>query len=345
METRQGVAGLKGVGLKEANMTGILFAMVLMVQSPAQTVDTHVGAAIAAAGQEHTALFALCTPPAPPANQPAQPAAQPQGPPDRSTWYADPAKVFDNLYFVGMKEHGAWAVTTSEGIIVIDPVFDYSVEEAVVNGLTKLGLNPRNIKYVIVSHGHSDHVGGARLLQDRFGAQVVMSAPDWDLVERDRGSWPKPKRDIVATDGQRIALGDTALTLYLTPGHTLGTISTVIPVYDGGRRHTAVLWGGTAFNWLRNRAAYITPERPDKFWFENYSNSARRFHEIAGRTGADVLLSNHTSYDRSAAKLPALRQRKSGDPHPYVIGTESVQRFATVADECAKAGALRLEIR
>ena len=51
------------------------------------------------------------------------------------------------------------------------------------------------------------------------------------------------------------------LTLYLTPGHTLGTISTLIPVKDGGTPHLAAEWGGTGFNWIQNREDYITPSR------------------------------------------------------------------------------------
>ena len=111
---------------------------------------------------------------------------------------------------------------------------------------------------------------------------------------------------MVATDGQKLTLGDTTLTMYITPGHTLGTISTLIPVKDHGTPHVAAHWGGTAFNWMANRAAYITPERPDEFWFETYSASARRFKDIAAKAGADVLISNHTNFDGSKTKLPAL---------------------------------------
>jgi metallo-beta-lactamase class B len=302
-------------------------------------VNAHVAAARAAAGQDHAGLFdRICMAPAP---APAA-GAPPQGPPDRSQWHAEPAKVFDNLYFVGEIEYSAWAVTTSEGIILIDAIYDYSVEDEVIGGLKKLGLDPTTIKYVIVSHGHRDHVGGARYLQETLGARVVMSAADWDLVERTKGTWPKPKRDMVATDGQRLTLGDTTVTLYLTPGHTLGTISTLVPVKDGGKTHLAAAWGGTAFNWTTNRGAYITPERPDRFWFETYSKSAQRFRDIVTKAGADVLIANHTNFDGSKSKLPRLTKRRGGDPHPYVIGNQAVQRYLTVADECAKAGLQRL---
>jgi metallo-beta-lactamase class B len=312
-------------------------------QTGRDTVEAHVAAAKAAAGQEHTSLFDLCDAPAPaPTPQAGQPpAAQPQGPPDRSQWHAEPVKVFDNLYFVGQTEYSAWAVTTSAGIIVIDTIFDYSVEDEIVGGLKKLGLDPAQIKYAIVSHGHFDHFGGAKYLQDHFGARVILSAADWDLLDRSRQ--PKPKRDMVATDGQKLTLGDTTLTLYLTPGHTLGTISTLIPVKDGGRTHLAAEWGGTGFNWINNRTGYITPDRPDRFWFETYSTSAQRFRDIVAKAGADVLISNHTRRDGSKTKLPALAKRRPGDPHPYVIGNDSVQRYLTVANECAKAGLLRLK--
>ena len=104
--------------------------------------------------------------------------------PRRDTWYAKPVKVFDNLYFVGQTEYSAWAVKTRDGIIIIDPIFDYSVEEEVVNGLKALGSDPNDIKYVLISHAHSDHVGGASFLQDRFNAKVIMSEADWDAARR-----------------------------------------------------------------------------------------------------------------------------------------------------------------
>src|SRR5215510_14297663 len=98
----------------------------------------------------------------------AAPAAR-QTPP-REQWHKETAKVFDNLYFLGQTEYSAWAVNTSDGIIIIDTIFDYSVEDEVVGGLKKMGLDPAKIKYVIVSHGHGDHVGGAKFLQDTYKA-------------------------------------------------------------------------------------------------------------------------------------------------------------------------------
>jgi metallo-beta-lactamase class B len=62
--------------------------------------------------------------------------------PPRDRWYAEPAQVFDNLYFVGSLIHNSWALTTSEGIIIIDTLYPYNSEEEIVGGLRKLGLDP-----------------------------------------------------------------------------------------------------------------------------------------------------------------------------------------------------------
>jgi len=318
-----------------------LAGAVLAAQNVAE-VERHIAAARAAAGAEHAGMVERLCPAVPSADAAAGGRAGaarggrggrgggrrgggPPAPPPREQWYAEPATVFDNLYFVGMTEFTAWAIPTSEGIIIIDPVFDYSVEASVVEGLKTLGLDPANIDYVLVSHGHLDHAGGAKFLQERFGARVLMAEADWELLERQKPSW-LPKRDLIVTDGQQLTLGDTTITMYVTPGHTDGTVSTFIPVRDGADRHLAFLWGGTLFNF-----------GPDRARFEAYAASAARMRELVAAMGADVLLSNHTDYDGTKTKLPALAKRAPGAPHPYVVGTDSVRRYLTVANECAQA--------
>ena len=105
----------------------------------------------------------------------------------------------------------------------------------------------------------------------------------------------------------------------------------MVPVFDRGTRHVAAAWGGTAFNFPHSK------ER-----FQIYIDSARRFSDLAVKAGADVLIANHTIFDGSKTKLPAIATRKPGDPHPYVIGTDSVRRYLKVAEECAIAGMMRL---
>jgi len=323
------------VGIGTAMALALVLSGAARAQAPLRPlVEQHIAAARAAAGAEHAGLFdAVCGTTRTVISQAASP--QPVGAgrgggtppvaPPRETWHAEPVKVFDNLYFVGQTEYSAWAITTSQGIILLDAIYDYSVEDEVVGGLKKLGLDPAQIKYVVVSHGHGDHAAGAKLLQDRFGSRLVMSAADYDLMDQQNPPW-KPKRDIVATDGYKLTLGDTTMTLYITPGHTEGTISSIFPVRDGGAPHVAAAWGGTLFNFGPNRARLAS-----------YAISAERFRRLAADATADVILSNHTIYDGSKTKLPAVQARTAGQRHPYVVGPDVVARYLTTVGECAQA--------
>ena len=248
--------------------------------------------------------------------------ANPASAPSRDTWYAEPAKVFDNLYFVGGKVHSSWALTTREGIILIDTIYPYNSEELIVGGMRKLGLDPKNIKYVLVSHAHGDHIGGAEMLQTRYGVRVVMGGPDWDWVAKypNRYKTMAPKRDIVATDGMRITLGDTTVTIWLTPGHTPGTLSYTFTVLDRGKPVNVAYSGGTAFNFVNN-----TPD-PGIRNFQTYIDSQKHMAAKAASTGATVLLSNHSEFDNAFNKNRMLAGRGDGQ-HPYEIGADWVQRY------------------
>lgn len=253
-------------------------------------------------------------------------------PPSRDAvdWRHEPVKVFDNLYYLGERMlHGAspsaWAVTTSEGIILIDAMFEDSMQALILGGLKKLQMDPAAIKYILITHGHGDHVNGAKYLQDTYKPRVVMGAPDWDAMERNQNfRGPKPARDIAGVDGQKVTLGDTTVTLYLTPGHTPGTLSMLIPVTDGGRTHLAALWGGTGM----------------QFSADEYHKSAVRFRDIVTKAGADVILSTHPQLDKSDVKLPLVQKRNPGDPHPFVVGSDVVRNYMTVAAECSAAATL-----
>ncbi|HEV8414378.1 MAG TPA: MBL fold metallo-hydrolase [Bryobacteraceae bacterium] len=318
---------------------GLLLAVATVAAQDANnTPDAHIAAAKAAAGEDFQNLFNFqCYGPGPGGQRTppgAAPAAQPgrgagrgggraAGPPDRSTWYAEPVKVFDNLYFFGQSEYAVWAITTSEGIIVLDTIFDYSVEEEVAGGMKKLGLDPANIKYAIVTHAHPDHDGGAKFLQDHYGTRVIMSPADWGVLDK-RTNGTKPKRDVEATDGQKLTLGDTTLTLYITPGHTPGTMSVVFPVKDNGTPHLAALWGGVGLN-------------TDREAVQTYIRSVQRFSGIVKQAGVDIILANHTDWDRSKVNLPMLAKRTPGSPNPYIVGNAKALNFLKVAEECATA--------
>ena len=308
----------------------------LIAQSIADEVRARVETARAAAADEHTYYFnRVCSVPieavgVAPVDLGDFPTVLPSTDPDRE-WYAGPVRVFEDLFFLGQTAYSVWGLRTSEGVVLVDAIFDYSVEAEVIDGLRKLGIDPDEVLYVIVSHAHRDHSGGAGILQQRYGAQVVMSEADWDLYEATSRDEVKATRDVVATDGMELRLGDHVVRTYLTPGHTLGTIATVLTVHDDGEEHLAMVHGGTSFNFRD------APDDPRDTRLRMYAESASRMREIVLGSGIDVLLSNHTGFDNSTLKMPELEERREGDPHPYVIGTESVTRFLTVAEECAIA--------
>jgi metallo-beta-lactamase class B len=296
----------------------------------ADPVDGYLARAKAAAAFDFTGtLVRVCVAP----QTAPGPDVAPAPPPARDTWYTDPAKVFDNLYFVGTKIHSAWALTTSDGIILIDTLYDYASDEAIVGGLKKLGLDPASVKYVIVSHGHGDHVGGAKLMQDRFGSRLVMGGPDWDMIEQSVHRFPngKPKRDIAAADGQKVTLGDTAVTLVATPGHTPGTLSMIFQVKDNGKPLTVAYNGGTAFNFPN-----------DVPHFDTYIYTQRKMAELAASQNADIIMSNHSEFDSAVTKIKTIAARRPGEPHPFDLGRAAVLRYFKTSEECAQVARLKL---
>ena len=143
---------------------------------------------------------------------------------------APPTRIFDELYYLGTNRVGAWAIVTSAGIIQIDSLDDTEeAQRVIVGGYRKLGLDPAQMKYLILTHGHNDHFGGAKYLQETYHPRVLMSAADWDMVAKlpapKAGEPGVPAREMDITDGQKLTLGNTTLTFYITPGHTPGTVS------------------------------------------------------------------------------------------------------------------------
>jgi metallo-beta-lactamase class B len=299
-------------------------------QQPTNPIDAFLARAKAAAQFDFTGTLArLCVLPQ---TAPGRDVAPPP-PPARATWYTDPGKAFDNLYFVGTRIHSAWALTSSEGIILIDTVYDYNSEEAIVEGMKKLGLDPATVKFVIISHAHGDHVGGAKLMQDRFGSRIVMGGPDWEYIEQSVNRFPngKPKRDIAATDGQKVTLGDASVTLVTTPGHTPGTLSMIFQVKDNGKPLTVAYSGGTAFNFVN-----------DVPHFDIYIASQRKMAAAAAAAGATILMSNHSEFDNAVSKVRMVAGRKAGDAHPFELGSDAVARYFKVTEECAQLARFKL---
>jgi metallo-beta-lactamase class B len=240
--------------------------------------------------------------------------------------------VADNLYFLGTKAHSSWAVVGSEGIIIIEALFDYAAKDEILDGMKKLGLDKNKVKYVILSHAHGDHDGGAKLLQDEIkGVRLIYGAEDWDLVEKtENRPGGKPKRDMTADDGMRVTVGDASVRIVTMPGHTAGTLSYLFEVRDNGKPLKVAYVGGTAI-----------PFNETAEYYDRYIRSSNKMADAAAAYGATVLLSNHSEFDDAYFKAHTAAHREAGEPNPFEVGAGGVARYFQVVQGCATAAKLR----
>ena len=319
-------------------IVGILAAAatigIAAAQTPAATIDGYLSAAKMAAGTEWAGTFLrLCIPP-PAAPQTARTVARggPRRPPARETWYAEPAKVADNLYFLGTKIHSSWAIVGSQGIIIIEALFDYAASDEILGGLKKLGLDKNQVKYVILSHAHADHDGGAKLLQDQIpGVHLIYGAEDWEAVDKSTNhAGGKPKHDLVGDDGMNVSVGDASVHIITMPGHTPGTLSYLFEVRDHGKPLRVAYVGGTAIPFNGTAAFY-----------DRYIASSKKVAKAAADFGATVLMTNHSEFDDAYFKAHTAASRQPGEANPFEVGADGVARYFSVVQNCAGATKLR----
>lgn len=216
----------------------------------------------------------------------------------------EPFQVFDNLYYVGAKWVSAWLYVTDQGLILIDSLYGDLTDLAIEN-IRTLGFDPNDISYLIVTHAHYDHVGGARRFQDEFGAVVMMTETDWQMTTEPAiyQEYPTPIRHLAANDGSTLTLGREQLQFFETPGHTPGVLSLAFTVYDDGYPREAFMFGGVGLN-------FSGVERT-----ESYINSVERLQKMRG---IEVNIPNHESTAGVFARNERLKNRKNGEPHPFV---------------------------
>jgi metallo-beta-lactamase class B len=215
-----------------------------------------------------------------------------------------PFQVFDNLYYVGAKWVSAWLLETDQGLILFDSLYG-ELTDLVIDSIRELGFDPDDIRYLIVTHAHYDHIGGARRFQDEFGSVVMMTEEDWNMTNEPAiyQDYPKPTRHLSVADGSTLNLGRTRLRFVQTPGHTVGVLSTQFTVYDNGYPHDAFMFGGVGLN-------FSGVERT-----EMYINSVKR---LMGFQGIEVNVPNHEGSGEVFERYEILQDRQDGDPHAFV---------------------------
>jgi metallo-beta-lactamase class B len=234
---------------------------------------------------------------------PADPSALPEARP------VEPFAIFDDLYYIGNDWVSCYLVVTSDGLILIDSLYGEHAERA-IRSIEALGFDPREIRYVLVTHGHFDHAGGARLFQARYGARIAMAAPDWRVAsERDEPGPPfdPPDEDIVLGTGETIVVGDTRIRVHQTPGHTEGVLSFELVVHDRGQPHRAFVFGGVGLDFVGVPAT------------RSYLESVERIRALAeGEPPIEVNLANHPAMGELFERAERLRERAPGARHPFV---------------------------
>jgi metallo-beta-lactamase class B len=361
---------------------GVLFALpagtALAQVTP--TVDSLQRTAKAYAGLDWPGTYLrLCVPgqvplasrPVPtvnPANYP-DPALPdlPDGNPPKANWYSPPAKIGDNLYFLGTRNHNTYALVSKKGeIILLDGNFDYATEAEIHEGLRILGLDKRKVRYLLIAHAHGDHDGGAHLTEAAIrGVTIVYGEGDWPGVLArtvPHATRFGPQND--GTDGRVIRVGDVSVQIVTMPGHTPGTLSFLFEFKDQGQRIRAAYSGGTAISFTSTNPAV----------YDQYIASARKFAQAAADYGATVMFSNHTEFDNAYFRAHTAARRAEGDdknrhgkhhddddddddgggrghgktdsvwndvPNPYFVGQRRVLNYTAVVELCAMAAKLR----
>lgn len=244
-------------------------------------------------------------------------------PPDLGAWlgnpkaqYIEPWKTFDNVYYVGVCWVSSWVIRTGDGIVLIDTLHEPHVDQLIAN-LRKVGVDLAEIKYVLMTHGHFDHVGGAAKLKPLLpNAKFVMTKTGWDEAaqsakqsEATPRRWSMIQQEMVVKDGDTIRLGDKTFGVLETPGHTHGTASYTYDVKDGAKTYRAITVGGLGLNAIENSKQV-----------EGFIASLDKIERLARQPNDPVTvhLTTHPFSNGLTENREKVLTRKAGEPNPLV---------------------------
>ena len=203
----------------------------------------------------------------------------------------EPFKIIGNVYFVGTFQGSAHIIDTGEGLIFIDPGYANTLY-LIIDGIYKLGFKPADIKYIINTHWHGDHVEATTPLTDLSGAKNLLGKED---VEKAK---PFFTPDILVKDGDTLTLGNTTISFMETPGHTKGTISFFFDVIDDGKTYRVGMFGGAGANTLV----------PGHYDFDGCREVYRKSLHRLMKEKVDVFIGNHTWNNDTFNKAKILRE-------------------------------------
>lgn len=265
-------------------------------------------------------------------------------PPELGKWLntpdaqkVEPWAPFDNVDYVGICWVSAWLVHTDDGIVLIDTLYGPFTKQLVEN-IKSVGVDMADIKYVLITHGHFDHAGGAAALKPMLpNARFAMTQGGWDEAKESadasegRRKWEMVEQDMVLADGDTIEVGSTTFRVYETPGHTWGTASFSYDVTDGDDTFRAITIGGLGLNAI---------DGPTQV--EAYIESVDRVRDLVDEAGENVRvhLTTHGFSNMMEEDRLKLAERKAGEPNVFVNPDGILAQVAALRERAAA----RLEI-
>ncbi len=217
-----------------------------------------------------------------------------------------PYKVMGNIYFVGTEDLGSFLITTPEGHILINSDFESTVPQ-IRASVEKLGFKFTDIKILLGSHAHGDHMEGDSLVKEMTAAQVVVMDQDVPAISRMTPHGKPHPIDRVIHDGDEVKLGGTTLVAHLTPGHTKGCTTWTLKVQDGGKTHNVVILGSIGVN-----ANYILVNNKD---YPQIADDYVRGFKALRALPCDVFLGSHGRFYGMTEKYAKM---KDGGPNPFI---------------------------
>lgn len=241
-------------------------------------------------------------------------------------YYLEPVKYTDDCYHIGSKNAPCWLVKSSDGLILIDTGLPQTLYQILLN-VDLLGLNYRDVKHIIHSHGHIDHIGGTRALVALTGAKTYIGAGDADTVTgKNRLQWTNEfnrpfeepfEPDCILRDGDQITIGDKEFRFYETPGHTRGTLTFFFNVNDKGKKYTAGMFGGGGLKSMSKE--YLEKYGLPFSLRQSFLDGIDRMFDMV----PDVHLGNHLGDNKHFEKLEKLKSgaAQESEINPFIDGS------------------------
>jgi metallo-beta-lactamase class B len=214
-------------------------------------------------------------------------------------------KIIGNVYFVGSEQLGSFLITTPDGHILINSDYEETVP-VIRAAVEKLGFKFTDIKILLGSHAHPDHMTGDAMVKQLTGATVMAMEQDVPALNNIRpGGKPHPI-DRVLHDGDTVQLGGVTLVAHLTPGHTKGCTTWTLKTTDNSKTYDVVIVGSVSLNAavLVNNAGY--PNIQDDFI---------KSFKVLRSLPADVFVGSHNGFYQMTEKYARLEK---GEPNPYI---------------------------